>query len=310
MDFVSGTSARAVIAKLDRIFSSLGIPVSVDNDNGPPFSGQEFEDFSKYLGFKHERKTPRNPQANGEAEQFMRVLKKLYQICRLTGQNFKQEVHRFLRSYRATPHCTTKLAPAELMFPSRKFRTRLPVGVIPRQLDFEELYQRDLEKKMQMKVYADNKKVVKTSDIQMEDSMLVKQDARRKATLPFEEEPLKVQYRKGSQVVAKRKDGRTITRSTAHFKRVPYQSNGETKRSTPAAVEPPQSTDLTNGVQQPDADYTRSRGVTNGSSDRTVEPNQPATPTQMGGPSARLRRSAGEYLRDKYPDCVLPDKIR
>ena len=319
VDFVSGTSARAVIPKLDRIFSSLGIPVSVDSDNGPPFSGQEFEDFSKYLGFKHERKTPRNPQANGEAEQFMRVLKQLYQICRLTGQNFKQEVHRFLRSYRATPHCTTKLAPAELMFPSRKFRTRLPVGVIPRQLDFEELYQRDLEKKMQMKAYADNKKVVKTSDIQMGDSVLVRQDARRKATPPFEEEPLKVQYRKGSQVVAKRKDGSTITRTTAHFKRVPYQSNGETERSTPAAeteapthdpVEPPQSTDLTNGVQQPDADYTRSRGVTNGSSDRTVEPNQPATPTQMGGPSARLRRSAGDYLRDKYPDCVLPDKIR
>ena len=149
--------------------------------------------------------------------------------------------------------------------------------------------------------------------------MLVKQDARRKATPPFEEEPLKVQYRKGSQVVAKRKDGSTITRSTAHFKRVPYQSNGETERSTPVAetdapthdpVEPPQSTDLTNGVQQPDADYTPPREVTNGSSDRTVEPNQPATPTQMGGPSARLRRSAGEYLRDKYPDCVLPDKIR
>ena len=114
---------------------------------------------------------------------------------RLTGQNFKQEVHRFLRSYRATPHCTTKLAPAELMFPSHKFRTRQPVGVIPRQLDFEELYQRDLEKKMQMKAYADNKKVVKTSDIQMGDTVLVKQDARRKATPPFEEEPLKVQYR-------------------------------------------------------------------------------------------------------------------
>ena len=114
VEFVSDTSARAVILKLDRVFSSLGIPVSVDSDNRPPFSGQEFQDFSKYLGFKHERKTPQNPQATEEDEQFMRVLKKLYQICMLTGQNFKQEVHRFLRCYRATPHCTTKLALAEL----------------------------------------------------------------------------------------------------------------------------------------------------------------------------------------------------
>ena len=39
-----------------------------------------FRDFNKYLGFRHERKTPLNPQANAEAEQFMRVLKKLYTI--------------------------------------------------------------------------------------------------------------------------------------------------------------------------------------------------------------------------------------
>ena len=95
---------------------------------------------SNYLGFCHERKTPLNPQANADAEQFMRVLKKLYQISKLTGSNFKQEVYRFLRAYRATPHCTTKIAPADLMYPSRKFRTRLPIGVIPREHNFEEQF--------------------------------------------------------------------------------------------------------------------------------------------------------------------------
>ena len=158
MEFVSTTSGRAVLPKLDRIFSSLGIPLIVGSDNGPPFSGQDFMNFSTYLGFKHERKTPKNPQANAEAEQFMRVLKKLYRICQITGQVFRQEVHRFLRCYRATPHGTTRLAPAELMFPGRKFRTRLPIGVVPRHLDFEELFQHDLAKKMQMKAYADRKK--------------------------------------------------------------------------------------------------------------------------------------------------------
>ena len=76
MEFVSTTSGRAVLPKLDRIFSSLGIPLIVGSDHGPPFNGQDFMNFSTYLGFKHERKTPKKPQANAEAEQFLRVLKK------------------------------------------------------------------------------------------------------------------------------------------------------------------------------------------------------------------------------------------
>ena len=48
--------------------------------NGPLFNGHDFLNFSKYLGFKHEHKPPKNPQANAEAEQFMSVLRKLYRI--------------------------------------------------------------------------------------------------------------------------------------------------------------------------------------------------------------------------------------
>lgn len=92
VEFVSTTSVLAVLPKLDRIFSSLGIPLIVSSDNGPPFNGHDFLYFSKCLDFKHERKTPKNPQANAEAERLMRVLKKLYRKCQLTGQ---QEVHRF-----------------------------------------------------------------------------------------------------------------------------------------------------------------------------------------------------------------------
>ena len=139
-------------------------------------------------------------------------------------------MHRLLRCYRATPHGTTKLAPAELMFPGRTFRTRLLVGVIPRQLDFEELFQRDPEKKLQLKEHADRKKNVKTLNIQFGDAVLVKQELSSKVSSPCKGEPLEVQYRKGTQVVAKRRDGSTVTRSTAHFKKVPYQTPEEAGR--------------------------------------------------------------------------------
>ena len=85
------------------------------------------------------------------------------------------------------------------MFPGCKFCTRLPVG----QLDFEELFQRNL-KKMQMKAHADRKKNVKTSHIQVGDAVLVKQEPSSKASPSYEGEPLEVQHRKGTQAVAKR----------------------------------------------------------------------------------------------------------
>ena len=235
VEFVTSTSARAVTPKVDKTFASLGIPVSVSSDNGPPFNSQDFSDFSKYYGFRHEQKTPLNPQANAEAEQFMRVLKKLYQISRLTGSNFKQ-VYRFLRANRATPHCTTKIAPVYLLYPRREFRTRLPIGVIPREHNFEELFQRDLEKKMQMKGYADNKRYVKPSDIQVGDSVLVRKEAIDEATPAYEAEPLRVQCRKGTRVVAKRPDGSSITRTTAHFKKIPFRSIEEAHRWSSAEL--------------------------------------------------------------------------
>ena len=123
------------------------------------------------------------------------------------------------------------------MFPGSKFCTRLPVGIMRRQLDFEELFQHDLQcvakKKMQMKGLAVGKKGMKASKIQVEDAVLVKQESSNKATPPFEKEPLEVQHQKGMQVVTKTRDGCTITRSMAHFKKVPYQTSEEACRWKP-----------------------------------------------------------------------------
>ena len=67
--------ARAVIPKLNRVFSLLGIPMVLGSDSGPPLDEQTFLNFSKYLGFKQMRKTAKNPLANTEAEEFSRRLR-------------------------------------------------------------------------------------------------------------------------------------------------------------------------------------------------------------------------------------------
>jgi len=56
-----------------------------------PFNGKDFSDLCEYLGFRHERKVTLNPQANAEAKQFIRILKKLYKESKLTVSNFKQK---------------------------------------------------------------------------------------------------------------------------------------------------------------------------------------------------------------------------
>ena len=52
----------------------------------------------------------------------------------------------------------------------------------------------------------------------------MRQEQPSKAILPYEEDPLTVVYSKGSQVVGKRAESSTITRTIEHFKPVPYQS--------------------------------------------------------------------------------------
>ena len=53
VEVASPTSAKAVIFKIDRIFSAFGTLVQVKTDNGAPFNSKDFCLFAAYLGFKH-----------------------------------------------------------------------------------------------------------------------------------------------------------------------------------------------------------------------------------------------------------------
>ena len=193
------------------------------------------------------------------------------------------------------------------------------VGVIPRQMDFEELFQCDLEKKMQMKAFEDRKRNGKTSDIQVRDSVPVKQDLSSKASPPYEGEPLEEQHRKGTQVVVKRRDGSTITRSTAHFKKVPYQTLDEVGRSQldPGFSRKPsaevQAEVLPKPQERPGKVLFPGKGLSY--TPNRVEPtteNVEEAPSSAGATArtARPCRSADEYLRSKFPDHEIPDRIQ
>ena len=125
VEIVWSTAASSTIPKLDKIFSTHGIPYKVISDNGPPFNGHEIKRYMEIKGIEYITTTPLWPQGNSEAKLFMEPLVKSIQTARTQGRNWKQELYSFLLNYRATPHSTTKVAAAELLF-NRSICTKLP----------------------------------------------------------------------------------------------------------------------------------------------------------------------------------------
>jgi hypothetical protein len=73
---------------------------------------------------------------------------------------------------RSTPHSTTGVSPAELLF-GRKLRTKLP-DINLDYLDDIEIRDRDSERKEKGKLYSDKRRNAKTNDLKSGDQVLVK----------------------------------------------------------------------------------------------------------------------------------------
>ena len=52
IEIVNSTEAKACIPKLEKKFSTHGIPAKLKSDNGPPFNGKEFENYMTALGIE------------------------------------------------------------------------------------------------------------------------------------------------------------------------------------------------------------------------------------------------------------------
>lgn len=221
VDFTKSTNANNAISSLSRTFSMYGNPKSVISDNGPPFTSKQFADFLQSRGITHRRVTPVWPQANGEAERFMRPLKKTIQTAHLEKKNIVLEVENFLFAYRNTPHSTTKVTPAELMF-NRKPNYNLPH--VHQAVDTEmhrRATENDRKRKSYNKHYTDTKR--HASDIRLSpgDRVLVHQPKINKLTPYYNPNPLCITHIKGTMVTAKYEtDGGYITRNVTHFKKI------------------------------------------------------------------------------------------
>ena len=105
------------------LFSRYGLPEQIVSDNGPQFCSEEFACFMKENGIKHIFCSPYHPSSNGLAERFVQTFKRAMKASSQEEHSLSHRLTRFLLDYRATPHSTTNVSPAEL-FLSRPLRTR------------------------------------------------------------------------------------------------------------------------------------------------------------------------------------------
>ena len=178
------------------------------------------------------------------------MLRKVVQSAKIEGKDWKQEMYRYLRNYRSTPHISTGKAPAEIIISSRTYRTKLPqIGL---RYDDKDRRERDSLSKAKQKGYADDKDIrerdslskakqkgyADDKDIRERDSLskakqkgyadtvLVKQRKLDKLTPPFSPDPLEIIRIKGYMITAKSvKTAVTITRNSSFFKKIPSRKN-------------------------------------------------------------------------------------
>ena len=221
VDIIHSTSAQATIPKLDRIFATHGIPRIIKTDNGPPFNSTEIAKFMEQNGIQHDRITPLWPQANSQAESFMKPITKAIKSAYCEQKNWKKEIYRFLLNYRSTPHCSTGYSPAELLF-NRKINNKLPQQApdLSNSRLHSQVVENDAKAKAVMKRNADTINCSKKSEISIGDVVLVKQQKRNKFSTRFSPTKYRVIARKGTMITAENSKGDTITRNISFFRKV------------------------------------------------------------------------------------------
>ena len=225
---MKSTTAEKVIECLEEIFCRHGLPTTMKSDNGPQFISQEFATYCDDNGIEHCRTTAKWAQANGEVERQNQSLLKRMRIAQAQNKDWQREMRKYLMQYRALPHNTTGRSPAEMLF-NRHIRTKLPLtGAGYHPLD-QEVRDRDAEQKMRAKLYADNRRGAKYSDVNVGDTVLIQQERENKLTTPFSPVPHKVVSKTGNSLIAESPEGVRYQRNTTHVRKYlePPQGGGE-----------------------------------------------------------------------------------
>ncbi|XP_064929372.1 protein NYNRIN-like isoform X1 [Columba livia] len=110
--------SKIVVKTLLRdIIPRYGIPEIIDSDRGPHFTAAVLMQVYVALDIQAAFHTPYHPQSSGQVERMNRTIKdRLAKVTADTGLKWPEALPLVLWDLRTTPHATTKLSPAEVLF--------------------------------------------------------------------------------------------------------------------------------------------------------------------------------------------------
>ena len=139
----------------------------------------------KTNGIQHRTSKALWRQANGEVERQNRSLLKALKIAQAEKKNLKVEMRKLLTAYRTTPHSSTGVSPAKLLF-NRAIRSKIPELTKSEYID-SEARDRDAEMKQRRTDYADERRGAQENSLAPGDHVLVKQRKENKLSTTFED---------------------------------------------------------------------------------------------------------------------------
>ncbi|CAB3997741.1 Neural cell adhesion molecule 1, partial [Paramuricea clavata] len=204
---MKSTTTQKVIEVLTPIFARYGYPFTLKSDNGAQFVLEEFEDFLTESGIQHRKSPPLWPQANEEVERQNRTLLKSLKVAHVENKKWKDELNKFLLAYRTTPHSSTGVSPVFMMF-GRELKTKLPELRPDKNILDESIRDRDWNKKVAVKEYADKHRQANQNPINPGEKVLLKNSKTSGKLDPkFETKPYIVQTKGGQELTVKSDEG-------------------------------------------------------------------------------------------------------
>ena len=123
VDYLTSTTAKDVIIKLQVHFARYGIPSEIVSDQGPQLTSNQFHSMVNKSGNVHTMSSPGHHQSNGKAKAAVKTVKHMMYKCLQDGT----DVYEAVLELRNTLQQDTGLSPTQLMF-GRLTRTRLPAA--------------------------------------------------------------------------------------------------------------------------------------------------------------------------------------
>jgi len=149
-------------------------------------------------------------------------------------------MRKFLTAYRTTPHSSTGVSPAKLLF-NREIRSKIPELTKNEYID-SEARDRDAEMKQRRTDYADERRGTQENSLAPGDQVLVKQWKENKLSTTFEDAPYEVTNKYGNEVTVTSPEGVNYKRNVTEVKKYLKAGDGpdlNKARETVSQVELP-----------------------------------------------------------------------